>query len=655
MNLEHLDNLQEVWQPDPNTFSSAPLGRMAAKYGLSTAESVHERAAQDPNWYWEAAAKDVGLRWLRQYDDIIDLSRGPEFAHFFPGGQLNWSDYAVDRWVDAGRGDARAITWEGDDGEKRNVTYFELKEQIDKAAGALLAAGVQRSDAIGLVVPMIPEAVVAVLAAARIGAIIVPMFSGYGSAAIRERMVQSDAQYLITVDMFHRRGRPVRVKDTVDEAIIGLPIRRVLVIARSGVANSVTLPHDRWWHDELSAATPVRKALAMESDDPCLLLFTSGSTGRPKGTLHTHAGMPFKLATEARHGMGLDENGTLMWVTDMGWVMGSFVIAAALGNGGTAALFEGTPDWPHPDRLWSFVEEAEVTVLGVSPTAVRSLMQHGDSWVQKHDLSKLQAIGSTGEPWNVEPWLWCYENVGNSRTPIVNISGGTECGGSLLSGSIHLGAKPMSFSGPTLGIAADIVDDSGQSVREGVGELIVRYPWPGMTKGLWKDPRGEKYLSEYWERFPGVWHQSDFGYIDSSNYWYLLGRSDDTMSIAGKRIGPAEVESALVRDTDVIEAAAVSIPDEIKGEAIIAFVVLRDGSQLTEITPRLLALVREDLGPAISPKTVIQLAELPKTRSGKVLRRVIRASYLGLPLGDLSSLDNPNSLEGLSASHRLSS
>lgn len=648
MSLEHLDNLQEVWIPDPATFKTAPLGRMASEYGLSTAESVYERAAQDPNWYWEAAAKDVGLRWMRPYDEIIDLSRGPEFAQFFAGGQLNWSDYAVDRWVDLGRGNARAITWEGDGGERRDVTYAELKEQVDQAAGALLAAGASRGDAIGLVVPMIPEAVVAVLAAARIGAIVVPMFSGYGSTAIRERMIQADAQFLVTVDAFNRRGRPVKVKETVDEAIAGLPIRRVLVIARTGITGAVKQNHDRWWHDELSAATPVREALPMASDDPCLLLFTSGSTGRPKGTVHTHAGMPFKFAAEARHGMGLDENGTLMWVTDMGWVMGSFIIAAALGNGGTAALFEGTPDWPNPDRLWSVAKEADVTVLGISPTAVRSLMQHGDTWVHKHQLTKLQAIGSTGEPWNVEPWMWCYKNVGRGITPIVNISGGTECGGSLVSGSIHLGAKPMSFSGPTLGIAAEIVDESGHSIREGVGELVVRYPWPGMTKGLWKDPDGERYLSEYWQQFSGMWHQSDFGYVDSSGYWYLLGRSDDTMSVAGKRIGPAEVESALVRDPLVVEAAAISVPHDIKGEAIIAFVVLGDGANLKDISTRLSALVREDLGPAISPEAILQLQELPKTRSGKILRRVIRASYLNLPLGDLSSLDNPSALGGLS-------
>lgn len=650
MGLEHLDRLDEVWTPDPSTFATAPLGRMAARHGLHDVQSVYLRAAQDPNWYWAAAAEDLGVRWMMPYSDILDLSGGSEFPRYFAGGRLNWSDYAVDRWVDAGRGDAVAITWQGDDGDRRQVTYAELLADVQRAAGALLAAGVEPGDAVGLIVPMTPEAVVAVLAAARIGALTVPMFSGYGPSAIRERLQQSSARVLVTADSFPRRGRRVELKANVDEAIAGLNIDRVLVVARTGSTSAVTRPHDRWWHDELAKALPVRKAMSMDADDPCLLLFTSGSTGRPKGCVHTHAGMPFQLAVEARHGMGLDQDGTLMWLTDMGWIMGSFVIAAALGNGATAAMFEGTPDWPDPDRLWAVTEELGVTVLGMSPTVVRSLMRHNTSWVDRHDLPLLRTIASTGEPWNVEPWMWCYRRVGKSRTPIVNISGGTECGGSLVSGSIHLGVKPMSFSGPTLGVSTDVVDDAGNSVCGEVGELVVRAPWPGMTKSLWHDR--ERYLDSYWRTYPGMWHQRDFAYIDPDGYWYLLGRSDDTMNIAGKRVGPAEVESAIVRDEDVIEAAAVGIPHDVKGEALMVCVVVRDGVQLADIYDRILSHARAELGPAIVPEEVFPVDALPKTRSGKVLRRVIRATYLGEPLGDVSSMENPRALAGLPTKRR---
>ena len=645
MGVDHLDRLGAVWVPPPDAFAASPLGRMAARYDLRDVEALQRRASEDPNWYWAAAAEDLGVRWRRPYDEIVDLSDGAEFAHFFAGGRLNWADYSVDRWVDQGRGDASAIVWEGDDGSTRELSYAELKEEIDRAAGALRHLGVEVGDSVGLIVPMVPEAAAALMAIAKIGAIAVPMFSGYGPAAIRERVEQSGTCVVITCDSFRRRGKPVMLKETVDEAVEGLPVRHILVIARTGDAVPMRRPRDVRWKESLASAEPVREALAMDSEDPCLLLFTSGSTGRPKGCVHTHAGLPYKVSIEARHGLGLDETGTLLWLTDMGWVMGTFVVAAALVNGATAAMFEGTPDWPSPDRLWSVASRLGVTVLGVSPTVIRSLMRDGEKWPDAHDLEELKAIGSTGEPWNLEPWMWCFRHVAKERVPIVNLSGGTECGGSLVSGSVVLPAKPMSFAGPTLGVATDVVDEDGKPVRGRVGELVVRAPWPGMTKGLWRDP--ERYLESYWRRYRGMWHQGDFAYVDPEGYWYLLGRSDDTMNVAGKRVGPAEVESIVVDHDDVLEAAAVGVPDSVKGETIVLFLVLRDGVDLEAIAPRLADRLRTDLGPAMAPKVVRAVPELPKTRSGKVMRRLVRAAYLGQPLGDVSSLENPNALEHL--------
>jgi len=642
MALEQLDCLEVVWTPSADAFANSPLGRMAARHGIRDMGTLQQQTSEDPNWYWGASADDLGMRWFRRYDEVLDLSDGVEFAHFFAGGRLNWADYSIDRWVDQGLGGATAIVWEGDDGERRDLSYLEVKEQIDRAAGALQSLGVKVRDTVGIILPMIPEAAVALLAIAKIGAISVPMFSGYGPVAIRDRVEQSGAEVIITCDMFYRRGKRIALKATVDEALAGLNVRHVVVVERASESISMH-GRDHAWNDLAAAAEPVRKAVPMNSEDPCLLLFTSGSTGRPKGCIHTHAGLPYKVAIEARHGFGLDQTGTLLWLTDMGWVMGAFVVAAAFANGATLAMYEGTPDWPSPDRLWAVASRLGATVLGVSPTLIRSLMSKGAQWPQAHELGKLKAIGSTGEPWNLDPWMWCFRHVGNEGVPIVNISGGTECGGSLLSGSVLLPVKPMSFCGPTLGVATDVVDVEGAPLRGDVGELVVRAPWPGMTTGLWRD--SNRYLESYWHRYPGLWHQGDFAYTDPDGFWYLLGRSDDTVNVAGKRVGPAEIESIAASDPEIVEAAAVGVPDTVKGETIVLFVVLPEDSEIEQVRARLLGRFRNELGPTLVPRLVLPVRELPKTRSGKIMRRLVRAMYLGEPPGDVSSLENPGALD----------
>jgi acetyl-CoA synthetase len=644
--IDELESLPIAWRPQPGSFETSPAGRMAARHGIADAVELARRAAEDPAWYWAAGVEDLGIPWMRPYDSVLDLSRGVEHPVFFAGGQLNWADLAVDRWVREGRGDSRAVWWEGDDGTTSTCTYAELKGRVDAAAGALRALGVGRGDVVALMLPMIPEAIETVMAAAKIGAVVMPLFSGYGAQAVRARLEDSGAVLLVTCDAFARRGRPVRLKDVADEAVRDLPtLRTVLVVRRLGADVAMTPGRDRWWHEECAAARSVERAEPMASDDPCLLLYTSGSTGRPKGCVLTHAGLPVKVALEARHAMGMDENAAMLWLTDMGWVMGAFVIAAALGNGGTAVFFEGVPDWPDPDRLWAVAGRSRATVLGISPTVVRTLMAHGDAWPDRHELPDLRAIGSTGEPWNLEPWLWCAEHVGKGRVPIVNISGGTEIGGSLLSGSIHLPVKPTSFCGPTLGIRSDVVDESGNSVRGQIGELVVRSVWPGMTRGFWRDDDDERYLDSYWRRFRGIWHHGDLAYVDGDGFWYLLGRSDDTIKLAGKRLGPAEVESLLVADDRVVEAAAVGVPDEVKGEALVCFVVLHDGTEPDGAAVALRNLLTAALGRAMAPRAIHVVDALPKTRNGKILRRVARAAYTGTAPGDLSSMEDASVLD----------
>ena len=639
MPIDELEGLDVAWTPPAGAFAASPAGRMAARHGIDDPATLAARAAADPAWYWAAGAEDVGLVWMRPYEAVVDLSRGVERPRFFAGGQLNWTDYSVDRWVREGRGQARAVWWEGDDGASLALTYAELKDRVDTAAGALRASGVGVGDVVALLLPMVPEAITTVLAAAKIGAVVMPLFSGYGPHPVRERLIDSGARALVTCDAFPRRGRPVALKDVADEAADGLSnLTSIFVVRRLGTEVAMTAGRDLWWDEECARARPVRDAVPMDSDAPCLLLYTSGSTGKPKGCVHTHAGLPFKVALEARHGLGVDETSSVLWLTDMGWVMGSYVITAALTNGGTAVFFEGVPDWPQSDRLWSVAERSGTTMLGVSPTVVRALMGNGDSWADAHAMQELQVIGSTGEPWNPEPWKWCFEHVGKGRIPIVNVSGGTEIGGSLLCGASYLPVKPTSFTGPPLGVVADVVDESGRPVRQEIGELVVRSVWPGMTAGFWHDDA--RYLASYWRRFPGIWHHGDLAYIDRDGYWYLLGRSDDTIKVAGKRLGPAEVESLLVSDERVVEAAAIGVPDEVKGEALVCFVVLRRDEDPVAAGPALRGVVAAAFGRAMAPRAVHVVDALPKTRNGRILRRVARASYTGTPLGDLTSLED---------------
>ncbi len=637
------DDQAIAWRPDPAAFAAGPLGRMAARHGITDFDTIAARAVEDPAWFWAAAADDVGLQWMSPYEEALDLSDGIAFPHFFRGGKLNWADYSVDRWVREGRGDVEAIWWEGDDGAHRTLTYAETKGQIDRAAGALRALGVGRGDVVAMLLPMVPEAMVTLLAVAKIGAIVAPMFSGFGPKPVSERLTDSEAKVVVTCDAFPRRGKLVPLKEVADLAIADAPsVQHVLVVRRTGTEVPFTADRDLWWDEVLDAAEPVTAAEPMDAEDLCLLLYTSGSTGRPKGCVHTHSGLPFKFAQEARHGMGVDLDDRVLWLSDMGWVMGTWLTTAALTNGATAVMFEGVPDHPTPARLWEVADRAGVTVMGIAPTVVRALMAHGDEWPASQPMASLRAIGSTGEPWNIGPWWWCFEHVGKGRLPIVNMSGGTECGASIVANTIYQPIKPMAFSGPTLGMAADVVDNDGRSVRGGVGELVVRQAWPGMTKGLWDGP--DRYLQTYWSRFDGMWQQGDFAHVDDEGFWYLHGRSDDTIMLAGKRVGPAEIESVLVSDVAVIEAAAVGVPHPVKGEGLVCFVVLTDGSVLAEITDRLTDAVIRAEGKTVKPYAIHQVPALPKTRNGKVMRRIAKAAYLGVDVGDVTALENPEAL-----------
>ncbi|HRA32946.1 MAG TPA: acetate--CoA ligase [Thermomicrobiales bacterium] len=649
MSAPHADLTSQpvAWRPDAGRLARSRALAFARANGLTTWEEIADRAAADPSWFWGAVADELGIVWSRQYDTVLDLAAGPAWPRWFVGGRMNYVVSAVDRHL-AERAGEVALVWEGDDGATRSLTYGELAAEVNRLSNALRALGIGKGDRVGIFLPMLAETAIATLACSRIGAIFVPMFSGYGPDAVATRINDASARLLITADGFYRRGAVVSMKATADAALEQTTsIERVLVVRRTGADVPWTAGRDVWWHDIVPTQPDACEPEDTAADDPYMLIYTSGTTGKPKGAVHVHAGFPVKAAQDLAFCFDVHRGDRLFWLTDLGWMMGPWAIAGGLIAGAAIVLFEGTPDYPEPDRLWEVVERHEATILGISPTVVRALMGRGDDWVERHAMPSLTTLGSTGEPWNPGPWLWTFEKVGKGRCPIVNYSGGTEISGGIVASTTIHPQKPCSFNGPVPGVPADVVDDEGRSLRGEVGELAIRGPWVGMTSGFWHDR--QRYEETYWTRIPGIWIHGDWAIIDDDGFWYILGRSDDTLKVAGKRIGPAEIESAAVAHPLVQEAAAIGVPHEIKGEAIVVFVILKPGAVESDaLRQEIRETVARHVGKPLQPERVLFVDDLPKTRNAKIMRRVIRGRYLGRDdLGDLSSLENAAAVEGI--------
>jgi acetyl-CoA synthetase len=640
-----------AWRPRPDALAATRLGRFMRATGEPDLEALQARAADDPAWFWAAAADDIGLAWQRRPTQTLDLTEGPAWARWWTGGAYNYASAAIDPRA-AADPEGPALTWEGEDGSVRRFTNAQLKAEVDRAAAMLSRLGIGQGDRVGIFLPLLPETVISVLALGRLRAIYVPIFSGYAAPAVASRLNDCTAKLLITADGTLRRGSRVDLKAVADAAIGEAPsVEHLLVVGRlSPLAPQAEWVEgrDRWWSTELADPTlqPLAETPETDPETPYRIIYTSGTTGRPKGAVHVHGGFPIKGAQDLAHCFDLGPGDRLFWFTDLGWMMGPWAISGALLLGAELVLYEGAPDYPGPDRLWATVARHGVTHLGLSPTVVRALMAHGTEPVTAHDLSSLRVLGSTGEPWNPESWWWFFTNVGGGRLPLVNYSGGTEVSGGIVSCNPLTPIKPCSFGGPSVGTAADVIDADGRSVRGQVGELAVRQPLPGMTRGFWQDP--ERYVETYWSRVPGTWVHGDWALVDDDGYWFIQGRSDDTLKVAGKRVGPAEVESAAVAHPAVLEAAAVGVPHEIKGEAIVVFCRLHPGEvDDPDLRRSISDKVVEQLGKALRPEAIHVVAELPRTRSGKVMRRVARAAYLGTDPGDLSALENPLSVEAI--------
>jgi acetyl-CoA synthetase len=647
-----------VWHPSPDLIAQSNLQQFIDKHQLGSYEQLLRKSTTDIPWFWDTVLRDLDIQFYKPYSRVVDLSEGKSWAHWCVGGEMNIVHNLLDKYADTPTDQKVAIKSEIEDGARRELTYKELREQVDRMANSLRSLGLAKADAIGVFMPMVPEIVVAMLAIIKIGGIFLPLFSGFGAAAIVSRLNDADAKALFTAAGTYRRGKFCPMKTIADEAAAQIPtLRHLIVLNQAG----------EWLYQAVGSAVPSGQALdslrtanatagdapteRTSAEDPMMIIYTSGTTGKPKGAVHTHCGFPIKSAQDMWHGLDLHTDETLFWMTDMGWMMGPWEVFGTLLLGATMMLYDGAPDFPGPDRVWSLVDRHKVTALGVSPTLIRALRRYGDEIVHQHDLSSLRKFHSSGEPWNPDPWMWLFQNVGRGELPIINYSGGTEISGGIVEGNVLTPMKPCAFSGPLPGMAADVVDENGNSVRGQVGELVIREPWIGMTRGFWKDPN--RYIETYWSRFPDVWVHGDWAAVDDDGLWYILGRSDDTIKIAGKRVGPAEVESVLVAHAQVSEAAAIGVPDSIKGEALVCFCVLKkDANGDPALAAELIQSVARDLGKALAPSDVIFVGDIPKTRNAKVMRRIVRAAYLGEKLGDTSALENPASLDEIQRAAR---
>jgi len=614
-----------IWRPAAELVEQANVTRLARTLGAADYHELHRISVDEPERFWPAVVEDLGIEFSRPWDAVVDASRGPEWATWFVGGRLNVARVCLHRWA-AERPDDEALVWQSEDGRRESLTWAEASRQVTQLAEALVELGVGEGDRVAIFMPMCPAVAVASHACAHVGAVQVPIFSGFAAPAIASRLEDSQAKVVLCADWSLRRGKRVEMRETLDEA------------GRFAVEHVVAWNRETGEWPEIVTKEPGTLAPAeVDSEAPYLLAYTSGTTGKPKGALHVQGGFLVSIAREVAYQTDVKAGDRLHFATDMGWIMGPWTVMGGGAVGATVVFAEGAPDWPG-DRLWSLIESERVTMLGLSPTLVRALIPKGEPTA---DLSSLEAICTTGEPWNPDPYRWLFEHVGGGRTPIVNISGGTEVGACFLTTAITEPIKPVALGFPALGQDMDVVDGEGNPLRGEVGELVCRRPWPGMTRGVWGDD--ERYLETYWRRFPGVWTHGDWASIDEDGYWYLHGRSDDTLNIAGKRIGPAELESAAIGSGIVSEAAAVGVPHEVKGEVAWIFCVATPGEQPDDA--RVAGAVTDVLGKAFKPDRILWVGALPKTRSAKIVRRAVRARALGKDPGDLSALENPESLE----------
>jgi acetyl-CoA synthetase len=606
-----------IWTPTREFIESTNVWRFMQRLGFDDREAFLAFTRENPERFWDEMMRELRVEWFEPYRHVLDDSRGPEWTQWFTGGRLNIAHNCLDRWAES---DRVACLWESESGASGSVTFREVRDQANQVANGLRALGLVAGDRVALCLPMVPEILAIMYGCFKSGLTVVPIFAGFGPAAIATRLADSGARVLITAEFLERRGKRIPLAAKMP------PFSGDTIVLRTSS-----------WSDFLRAQSPESPTLSLDSEARAFLLYTSGTTGKPKGTVHTHAGCLAQTGKEIWLGFDHRDDDRFFWLSDIGWMMGPWTI---LGNhlfGGTIFLYDGAPDYPGQARLWEIVERHRITTFGVSPTAIRVLSRSAGDLPP---MESLRLLGSTGEPWDDTSWLWFFERVGRRRCPIINISGGTEIVGSFLFPLPIQSLKPCTLGAPAPGMATEVVDENGIPVRGRKGYLVCTRPAPSMTRGIWGDP--ERYLATYWSRFPGMWYHGDWASVDEDGHWFLHGRADESMNVAGRKVGPAEVEEAMMQHPGVAEAAVIGVPDSLKGEAIVGYAVASPGAQVEPVAVS--QTVVELLGPTFRPKEILVVAELPKTQSGKIVRRLLRQKYLGEELGDLSTVANPTAL-----------
>ena len=670
--LEELDEIR--YEPDESFVAESNVAAFMDEHDIEDVEELYERTvsqvdgepASGLEWFWDEVVDHLDLEFYETYDQVRDSETrhvstangetvsydGPQFTDWYVGGELNIAHNVVDRHAqpDAETRNKVATIWEGEDGEVREVTYHELHRQSNQVANALAERGIDTGDTVGLYMPMVPEIVPLLYGCFKVGAIAVPIFSGFGVDATATRIEDAECSVLFTGDGFYRRGSAIKLKSQADEAIAEAGhVEHTIVYDRLGSTES-SIPwaedRDEWWSDAVDTQPTDYETKALPADQESMLLYSSGTTGAPKGIVHTHAGGLVQPAKEIYFSFDHKPSDRFFWVSDIGWMMGPWTLIGNHAHGGTIFLYEVAPDHPEPDRFWRMIDDHSLTVFGISPTAIRALQKEGEKWLEGHDLSSLRLLGSTGEPWDPSSWNWFLETVGGGDAPIMNISGGTEIFGCFLQPTPLHSLKPGTLGGPALGMDIDIVDASGASIADTneQGYLVCKSSAPSMTKSLWSGD--ERYLEEYWARFEDMWDHGDWAQKDADGFWFLHGRADDVLNVAGRKVGPAEVEGALIDHEAVNAAAVIGAPDDTTGTAVVAYVILEDGyAEGDALREELYAQVGEELGKPFRPREVLVVDEFPVTQSGKIVRRIIQSVYRGEEVGDLSSIENPGAID----------
>lgn len=628
--------------PTQNQVEESNIFRFMQKHGISSLSELSKKAKDELEWFWQQVDKDIGVIWDSQYLQILDSSDGIAHSKWFVGGKTNIYKSTVEKFVKL-TPEKTAYHFVSEDGTISKLTYQELDNKVSKLANGLKSLGVKKGDVVAIYLPMIQEAILAILASAKIGAVQTVIFSGYSTESLHVRLQDCNAKVLFVSDGFYRKGKPISQKEIMQKAIQDTHVEKIIVVKYKGVDKYENSENIVDFHELTESQNSNCPTVTMDSEDPLFILYTSGTTGKPKGVVHVHGGFSVFAGHQAAYLIDLQAQDVLFWPADIGWITGLvWNVYGLLMMGASSVIYDGALDFPKSDRVWQILSDYNATIFGISPTATRLFKKNNQEPLENYSLEKIKNIPTTGEPLDDDSWWWLFEKVGNRKIPIMNLSGGTEIGGAMLSVFPGMKLKPSTVGIPVPGMNLDVVDDDGNSVKNKNGYLIIRSPWPGMTRGLLND--NERFIETYWSRFKDIWFHGDYVYVDEDDLWYMRGRTDDVINVSGHRMSTAEIEHTVISHEKISDAASIAIPDDVTGEAIVVFFVAdnKDDSNLEQTVSD---FISQKIGKVAKPKFVYQLTDLPKTRTGKIMRRLLKSKLLGKELGDLSSLENPQILD----------